>query len=192
MANTILRRKLVIPKPRIEITLFGSWEETMRVMGSLGRVVKQCSLKAQMKVCREIAQKVKGHLRNQDLGWRPLNPEYAERKEEAGFDSRTLIGAGTYYNNIDVWSNRQQKMAFVGVKKGIRTISVTGKRSKLDVATIAYIHEFGGRKIPKRALWNPTIQEIGGAQGIKAMYTRSLYYWLRMNKIPVESFRRIF
>jgi hypothetical protein len=45
---------------------------------------------------------------------------------------------------------------------------MNGKRSRLDIATIATIHEFSrGKRIPRRPLWNPTIKEMGSSKGIQ-------------------------
>jgi hypothetical protein len=193
MAGSILRKgSKVFQGPRVEVKLFGQWEDAMRVLATMGPVVKSGSIKAQIKVGKEIQRRVKAHLRNQDLGWRALDSDYAKRKDAAGLDSRILTAYGTYYNNIDVWQKGSQHLVMVGVKKGVRTWTIGGKRSKLDVATIAYIHEFGGSKVPRRALWNPTIQEMGGAAGVKKIFVKSLFYWMRMNRIPVKLLKRIF
>jgi len=173
--------------PRLEIKPLGNWNQTAKVLGGLGRNIKFASVKAQMKICTEIQKKVRAHLRNQDLGWKALNPEYAALKAEAGMDGRTLMGWGTYYDNITVMKEAWGSIVSVGVKKGVYTRNVNGQRSKLDVASIAVIHEFAsGRKFPRRPLWNPTIKEMGGAKGIQKMYINSLYYWLRMKGVPVS------
>lgn len=178
--------------PRIEIKLLGDWEKTIRILQNLSPKIKKSSVQAQLKVCRLIQKKVKAHIRNQDLGWKALNPSYAERKERLGLSFKTLMAYGTYYNSIDVWRKNGQPIVFVGVKKGIYTQTLSGKKSKIEVAVIAAIHEFAsGGKIPKRALWNPTIQEMGGAKGIKRLYVNSLMYWLRINGVPVKRIQNI-
>lgn len=179
--------------PRVEISLFGDWDKTIRIIQKLGPSIKQASIKAQLKVCKEIQKVVKAHLRNQDLGWKQLSPEYEAKKEQKGLDHRILMAWGTYYDSIEVWRKGNQHMVFVGVKKGIYTRDLQGRKSRLDVATIAAIHEFSsGKKIPRRALWNPSIREIGGIKGIQKMYLGSLTYWLRMAGVPVKQFQRLF
>lgn len=179
--------------PRIEFKLFGQWEETIRTLNKLSPAVKECSLIAQIKICTDICKRVKKHLKNQDLNWEPLSSDYSKRKSEAGLEGGTLIAYGTYYNNITTWQKGNQHLAFVGVKKGIYTKNLKGKRSKLDVATIAAVHEFSsGRIIPKRPLWNPTIREIGGVSGIKNMYVKHLVGSLRVRGIPVKAYFNIF
>jgi hypothetical protein len=178
---------------RIETKLFGQWAETIRMTQGLNSKIKKASIKAQFKVCREIQKKVKFHLRAQDLNWKPLNAEYKARKANKGLSGKTLMAYQTYYNSIDVWQPGRQHFVVVGVRRGIYTRTLTGKKSRMEVAVIAAIHEFSsGRRIPRRPLWNPTIREIGGAKGIKKMYINSLVYWLRMAKVPVKQFQRMF
>ena len=184
--NFITRSKL--PNLRLEVKPIGNWQKTIRTFQQLGPAVKRASIKAQLKVCNEIAKKVKAHLRNQDLGWKKLSPEYAQRKQELGLDHRILMAYGNYYHSIEVWQVGNRHMTFVGVKKGKYTQTLSGKRSSLDIATIATLHEFSrGKHFPRRPLWNPTITEIGGAAGIKKMYVNSLRYWLRKEGLPVEA-----
>lgn len=189
MAGTFLR---AVDTPRVEVKLFGRWEETIKMVQNLSPAIKIASIAAQMKVCNEILKRVRRHLRNQDLGWRPLSSRYSALKAESGLDGRTLIAHGTYYHAIQVWSKGIGHMVFVGVKKGTYGSTASGKKSKIDVARIATIHEFSsGRRIPRRPLWNPTIREIGGVGGIKKMYLNSLMYRLRLLGIPVKPFRRL-
>lgn len=179
--------------PRVEFKLFGQWSETIRVLNKLSPTVKECSLIAQMKICLEICKRVKKHLKNQDLNWEPLSESYSKRKSEEGLDTGILMAYGTYYNNITAWQKGNQHLAFVGVKKGIYTRELSGKRSRLDIATIAAVHEFSsGRRIPKRPLWNPTIREIGGVPGIKKLYVKHLVGSLRVRGIPVKAYFNIF
>ena len=171
----------------------GNWEETIRVINKMDPLIKECSIKAQLKICEEIKRIVKRHLKLQDLNWRPLSSAYEQRKEHQGVDGGILIAYSNYYNNIEAWTKGNQHLAFVGVKKGIYTRTISGKRSHIDVATIAAAHEFAtGRRLPKRPLWNPTIAEIGGTKGIKAMYVKHLVGMLRVRGIPVKQFQKIF
>jgi len=197
MARTFLN-KLNVPLnqgfiPRLQFKLFGQWDETIRTLNKLSPTVKECSLIAQTKICNEICKKVKGHLKNQDLNWEPLTDKYMKRKEEEGLSGDILMAWGNYYNNIQVWTVGNQHFVYVGVKRGIYTKDVRGKRSRIDVATIAMVHEFSsGIKLPRRPLWNPTIAEMGGALGLKKLYVKHLVGSLRVRGIPVKSFMNIF
>lgn len=179
--------------PRIEFKLLGQWDQTIRTIQKLSPSIKMASMIAQIKICKQICKKVKDHLRKQDLNWEPLSEEYAKRKDDAGLDGGILMRYGNYYNNIEVWQKGQQHFAFVGVRKGIYTRDLRGRRSRIDVATIAAIHEFStGRKIPRRPLWNPTIAEMGGSLGLKKLYVKHLVGSLRVRGIPVKAFFNVF
>lgn len=197
MARTFFN-KLNVPRKagtgqyQVKFKLFGQWDESIDILNRMGKEVKQASLKAQFKICQDIAKRVKKHIKNQDLNWQPLSPIYEQRKEAAGLSGRILEAYSNYYNNISVWSIGNQGYAYVGVKKGIYTRNLQGKRSTYDLATIAAIHELSqGKKIPRRPLWNPTIAELGGAPGLKKMFVSSLIGHLRSRGIPVKSFMNL-
>lgn len=180
-------------RPHLEISLFGDWAKVIKTLQRLSPDIKDASIKAQTKVAKEICKRVKAHLRNQDLSWEELSETYAAKKSEAGLDGRTLMAYKTYYDAIQTWTKGNQHMVFVGVKKGIYGRNLEGKRTKLEVAAYAAIHEFSsGRRIPKRPLWNPTIKELGGAKGIKKMYLGSLLAHLRLKGIPITEYRNLF
>lgn len=177
---------------QITFKLFGQWAETIDVINKLGPSIKAGSIKAQMKICQDIAKRVKKHIKLQDLNWQPLSEVYAERKAAAGLSGNTLEAYENYYNNITVWTVGTQGYVLVGVKKGLYTKNLSGRRSKYDIATIAAIHELSqGRKIPRRPLWNPTIAEMGGAPGLKAKFISHLVGALRVKGIPVKPFMNL-
>lgn len=172
--------------PQIKFELFGQWGRAMRIFAKLGPDVKQSSINAQTKVADEIVKRVKGHLRNQDLGWKRLDPDYAARKAEAGVSGKTLMAYKKYYESIKTWTSGSRSLVMIGVKRGIYTRTLGGKRSRLEVATIAALHEFStGKRLPRRPLWNPTIAEMGGAAGMKKIYLTALVWHLRRRGIPV-------
>mgnify|MGYP001068204888 CR=1 FL=1 len=178
--------RLVKKGQPISFELFGDWDKALRTFSKLGPVVKESSLAAQLKVGKEIVKIVKGHLRNQDLGWAKLDAIYAKRKSAAGLSGKILMSYKTYYDNIKVWQPGNRSLVLIGVKKGIYTKQLNGKRSRLDVATIAAIHEFSsGKRLPRRQLWNPSITQMGGVPGIKKMFILSLVWHLRKAGIPV-------
>jgi hypothetical protein len=177
---------------RIEVKPVGKLDQVIRQVNRLGPDVKEASIKAQKKVANEIAKIVKAHIRNQDLGWAPLSEEYAMRKDIYGLNSKTLWAYGNYYRAIEVWKPGNTSIVNVGVRKGKYTKTPSGKRSRLEIARIAAIHEFSsGKKIPRRPLWNPTIKQLGGARGLQKMYINSLIYHLRMKGIPITQFRNL-
>jgi hypothetical protein len=180
--------KLAHQNSRIKVQFFGQWEEAIRTLNRLGPNIKEASIAAQMGVMNDIKNRVKGHLRNQDIPEmtsKPYNDQYAKAKKELGRDPRFLMSSGTYYRSIQVWKVGTFNFAFVGVRNGIKTKSLTGNASRLDVARIAYMHEMGGKHLPRRPLWNPTIREMGGANGIKDLFVQHLYLKLRRKKVPI-------
>jgi len=184
---------LVNANSRIKVELFGQWDEAIRVMQRLDPEIKEASVKAQMQIMEQVKKAVKAHLRNQDIPEmvsKPYNAKYAEAKVDAGRDSRFLLSWGTYYRSIEVWRTGNFHFAYVGVRNGIKTRALSGKAARLDVARIAYIHETGGKKVPRRPLWNPTIKEMGGANGFKEAFVEYLHKNLRKKKIPIVKFSK--
>lgn len=173
--------------PKITFKLFGDWDGAIRSLNKLSPIIKECSLKAQLKLCKEIRDKVKAHLVNQDLGWPKLSKRYSQRKGQKGLDGRTLISYAEYYHSIQTWQVGNQHLTMVGVKSGIYTRTLSGRKSKLQVAQIAAIHEFSrGKRIPRRPLWNPTIREMGGVKGLKAMFIKHLFNNMRRNGVQIS------
>lgn len=180
------------PGGKLQIKLLNNFEQTIKVINKLSPEIKRCSIKAQLKVCQVIEKAVKTHLLNQDLNWRKLSSKYAKRKRAKGRDSRTLLSTLTYYNSITTWQPGNQHVVMVGVKSGIYTRGLNGKKSRLEVAKIAALHEFStGKRLPKRPLWNPTIAQLGGSTGIKKLYVKHLVATLRRNGIPIKTFMRL-
>lgn len=178
---------------RLKIRLMGDWQKTLRTFSRLGPEIKEASIKAQFKVSKEIEKAVKKHLLYQDIpGWAPLNQKYLQRKKNKGRDGRTLISLGTYYHAITTWQIGNQNTVIVGVKTGIYTKDLRGRNSKLDVAKIAILHEFStSSKLPRRPLWNPTIQEFGGPIGIRNSIQKSFIGILRKKGIPIKKYQNI-
>lgn len=177
----------------LQFKLYGDWDKTIRILNKLSPTIKRVSLEAQLKVCDKIKDKVKKHLVNQDLGWKKLSSKYKKAKLNRGLDGRTLIAWAEYYHAIESWTVGSQHLAFVGVKNGSYTKKLNGKKSKYSIAKIAAIHEFSsGKKVPRRALWKPTLQEMGGSVGIKALYIKHLIGKLRVKGIPIKDIKNMF
>jgi hypothetical protein len=167
------------PSSGINFKLTGNWNDAIAKLSGLDVNIKAACLKAQIVVGKKVVEKVKGHLRRQDLGWPRLNTKYKRRKIKKGLDPRTLISTRTYLDNIDMWSRKNGWHLFVGVKKGVFSRNANGKKNRIDVATIASYHEFARTKKRKRPLWNPTFQELGGSRGIRKIYLNEIERNLR-------------
>lgn len=180
------------PSSGINFKLTGDWNDAIRKLSSLDVNIKTACMKAQVVVGKKVIDKVKHHMRHQDLGWPKLNTKYKRRKIKKGFDPRTLISTRTYLSNIDMWSRKNGWHLFVGVRKGVFSRNINGKKNKVDVATIATYHEFARKKKKKRPLWNPTFRELGGTKGIRNIYVEEIerglknkgygYYLRRLRK----------
>jgi len=175
--------------PNMQVKLFGDWEKAVVAIQKMGPAVKEAGLKSQMRIANMIVTRVKAHIKNQDLHWKPLSHSYAEKKEREGLNEWTMFAYGNYYRAIKAWTVGSQNMVLIGVRRGLQTQSLSGRKSKMEIANIAVVHEFSsGRRIPKRPLWNPTIAELGGAKGLKALFVKHLVSHLRVRGIPVKQY----
>lgn len=176
--------------PRFKTTLFGDWEKTIKTLNRLSPDIKSASVRAQLRVGNIIKDKVKAHMINQDLGWAPLSRKYAKAKQMAGADPRTLLAWANYYNNIKAWQVSNQHLIMIGVRAGVYTQTLKGRRSKIDIASIAFIHEFSsGRRVPRRPLWNPTIAEMGGSRGIRDLFKKHFQATMRRRGISFKDIK---
>lgn len=169
--------RIIKTVPKIKFKPFGDWEGVSRALNNLSPKIKAAVVEAQHKVAIKILKKVQGHLIKQDLGWKPLNKKYKAHKATNDVDTRTLLARWTYFKNIKTWHRKNGWDVFIGVKSGVYGRRPNGKKNKLDVATIAAIHEFSQKH--RRPLWKPTIQELGNKQGIKKLYIDELEKSLR-------------
>lgn len=158
---------------------FGDWAGAVRVFSRLSPEIKVACIRAQEKVGATILKKVKAHLLKQDLPWRPLNKRYKRSKAKGGWDTRILLATHSYYDNINMWKRSNGWYVFVGVKKGVYGKTMSGKKTAIDIATIAYIHEFSQKAKRRRPLWNPVIREMGNTPGLKAEFIKRLKTELR-------------
>lgn len=156
-----------------------NWDTVLRKLARLEPEIKQCSLRAQKSLANDILKKVLSHLIKQDLKWRKLSKKYKERKRTNDLDERILLATHSYFSSITVWTRKNGWQAFVGVPKGVYGKTPEGKKSSLDISTIATIHEFSKNPKRRRPLWNPTIREMGNTTGLKNRYTKLLLKELR-------------
>lgn len=188
-----MAKKFLAPDRVMTFSLTGEWDKALKIFKNIGPAVKVASLYAQRKIAEDAKKRVLGHLINQDLGWKALSSKYLQEKAKTAADTRMLMAYHRYYSSIEVWQNTSQQVVYVGVKRGKYTYSVWDhRRSRIDIAQIAAIHEFSkGRKIPRRPLWNPSIAEMGGEKGIKDKFVKHLVGKLRVMGIPVKQFQTL-
>jgi len=157
------------------------FDDAKRYMSNLHNNIVEEIGKATAKNVRLAEDTVRGHLRSQDLSWKPLSPDYAEakartragkrsyfrgarrgrraarRKGGKRLSEKTLIATSQYFNSItsEIISPYE---AGVGVARRKRY------KGGEKIANIALVHEYGSKdgKIPARPLWRPTADEIAG------------------------------
>jgi hypothetical protein len=155
MSNRLER----VPIPTIQIKKVGDWGKAEYKLSALPLALRTSALWAQRKIAEKLVKIVKGHIDAQDLGWDPkANPDLSN-------DPRVLVDQGLYRNNISTWQEGYQR--YIGVKKHITNTQ------GVPVYRYAALHEFlsynGG---PYRALWGPSIEELGGTSGMSSEMSR--------------------
>lgn len=162
---------------RVEFKKIGDWKKVQRHIDKLNLNLSSSITWGERKVGERLVKIVKGHLRNQDLSWDPLSTETVWKKKG---DARILIWTNAYLDGIKTWQESGKR--FIGVKKGT-THPITGE----EVSKIAQIHEFksynGG---PFRALWGPSLEEIGGTAGVRRIILEVIYKKLKNLGYPIS------
>jgi hypothetical protein len=151
-----------LPSPEVTIGTFGDWAGVTAELNRLPATLKSSALYGQRKAAEKLLKIVKGHIDNQDLNWAPLiRPDLSN-------DPRILVDNETYRNNIKTWQVGGQR--FVGVKRDV--INTRGQ----FVWMVAALHEFksynGG---PFRGLWTPSVEEMGGAAGVRDIIGKVIF-----------------
>ncbi|MHA2429220.1 MAG: hypothetical protein ACXADB_14455 [Candidatus Hermodarchaeia archaeon] len=94
---------------------------------------------------------VKGHIKKQDLPWKPLKPITIQLK---GHDT-IYVHTIDYYNKI---RSQLRPMDNDGISL---TVAPRGKHvSGLDMQVLARMLEYGTSKMPARPLWRPSYEEV--------------------------------
>lgn len=140
--------------------LKGPWKRVIKKLNNLQKDLETELKKTLAQAAEEVESVAVGHLRNQDLGWKPLTKAYEDRKRRVkgkgsrALSEKILIATGTYFQSIT--SYIEGFNAFIGVKRG-----VAREKDGTDIVDIANIHESKEKrtKIPRRPLWEPTFEE---------------------------------
>lgn len=166
--------------PYIRISVIGNWQGEMRKMRMLAPDIYSSALWGQEKAARKLVKIVKGHLINQDLkDWTQLSEKTLKRKT----DWRILIDSETYLNNIKAF--RKGYVYYAGVKRGVT------QPNGIETARVAAIHEFRSlatKGAPRRPLWAPSIEEMGGAKGIRNIVIKAIAAKLAMRGWRLKRF----
>ena len=99
------------------------------------------------------------NIESQKIQWKPLNPEYKERKGLLGLDTRILIATGEYLSNVQIRSIYKTGKATRHVGVDSRTIH---SQSKLKMSDLAIIQEYGSSdgRIPARGHYSKTWEQV--------------------------------
>lgn len=154
----------------IVIKKIGSWDSTIRAIGSLGPKVKDAAKKSQRRLANEMKNAIINHIYAQDLKWAPLRPSTSKRKNNK---NRYMIymDTETYINSITIIAKGDT--VSVGIKKGQ---PYKGKKDRsITVDQVAMWMEFGTARAEARPLWQPTIEEFGGAKGLRDKIAFDIY-----------------
>lgn len=141
--------------PTISFTPFGDWDRARIMVKAMPATIRRSMMYGQEKAVRKLAKIVKAHISSQDLS---VFSQYPKKKISEHGSNRLLIDSATYWESINVWQS--QYTFYVGVKAGL--IEPNGN----EIAKVASWLETGTRNIPARPVWGPSIEEMGGMQGI--------------------------
>lgn len=148
----------------------GDWNGAIRFLGELGHLVEPTAKTAINKEAEGLKTRILAHIFAQDLPWAPLSPNTIKRKK-GPTKNKIYLDTTTYIDAIRVW--REGSFTTVGIRKG--TTYRNRKDRSVTVDQVAIWMEFGTRKAPARPLWNPSINEAGGARGIRDRVARALF-----------------
>lgn len=163
----------------------GDWRGVIQFFDKMGIEVKKKTIQAQFDICKKLRQKVVGHILAQDLQWATLSRSTQKNKRE----NKTLIYIDTelYLNSIKVWKDGNG--AYVGIKKGTVYKRKTGA---VNLERVAIWMEYGTHKQPARPVWGPSMQELGGKEGIRDFVVDAIFRrlkWLAKGK-PLKVTRK--
>ena len=156
----------------LTVKKIGDWNGAIRFCSSMGYEVRKKAEKAQWDICKKLKQIVIAHLLAQDLNWEPLSRKTRQNKKEN--KNLILIDTEIYLDNIKVW--KESGAARVGVKKGV--LYKRGDNT-ISLERVAILNEFGTSRVPARPLWNPSIEELGGEEGIRDFVASAIYRRLK-------------
>jgi hypothetical protein len=161
---------------RVEFKKTGDWDVVENHIKNLDINLKSSITWGERKVGEKLVKIVKNHIKNQDLDWDPLAESTLWKKKG---NNNILRWTDTYLNSIKTW--QIQGIRYVGVERGV-THPINGE----EIAKIANIHEFrsynGG---PNRALWMPSLDELGGKKGIRNIIMEVIYKKLKNLGYPI-------
>lgn len=162
---------------KVQAKRVGNWEKAIQFYSKLGFDIRDSVKRAQKEEVTELKKAIVRAIVTQKYAgtskWPALKPTTTYRKK----DNKNMIYMDTekYVNSIMV--RVEGSVASVGFRKGV-TYKRRGGRS-VTLEQVARWMEYGTRRQPARPLWGPSIQERGGARGIRDRVTDKLFRKLR-------------
>lgn len=103
--------------------------------------------------------KLISNIESQSISWKPLNPQYKERKGLLGLDTRVLIATGEYLSSIQI------RRVYKGNNKTQRHVGVDSRathKGGLKMSELAIIMEYGTSdgRIPARSHYSKTWEQV--------------------------------
>lgn len=146
----------------IKVNQTGNWNGLLRAFRDMGFDINTAARNGQQEAAKKLIKIVKGHIINQDLPWPKLN----EHTKNAKNSSDILIDTRLYFESINYWW--ENKTIKAGVKRGLHY------PSGVEISNVAAMLEFGTSKMPDRPVWGPSLEEIGGKEGLRDIVAESI------------------
>lgn len=148
----------------------GNWEGTLRMLKNLGYDVTDAYRKSQTDFAKSLRDRVIQHIKAQDLHWASLSPLTKLRKNQKN-RNKIYVDTETYLKSIMILKDGNN--ISVGLKRGQ---PYKGRKDRsVTVDQVAMWMEFGTSKAPARPLWQPSIEEMGGAKGFRDKIASDIY-----------------
>ena len=149
---------------RLQFKPFGDWNGATWKITKLPVSIKQAVMDGQEAAGNKLIKIVRKHIIAQDL---PSFSQYPKvRPAHLSGVSDLLIDSTNYLQSLAVW--RKQSVLYVGVKSSAR------EPNGVETARVAFWLETGTKTIPARPVWEPSIGEIGDADGLNKIVQKKL------------------
>jgi hypothetical protein len=138
----------------MSVKFTGNYDKTKSFVDNLDSSIKKGLDLSIKKVGLKAESMAVKHMRDQDLGWKPLSQRYLARTLKFNKSEKTMISTEGYWHAIT--TKKTDKGVFIGVLKGEKN------EDGNEIAKYAAINEFGStaRNIPARPLWQPVLSEL--------------------------------
>lgn len=146
--------------------LTGDWDKLNNLFKGLKQAFDKAGKETLQKLAMEGEKFAVKAIKNQSLGWVPLDPKYLARKIGKGESNKIYVATSSYYQSITSWVSKGK--GYVGVRRMVKERDSSGRyvkggsQSNNLIADIANILEYGSpaRGIPARPLWRPTAEFV--------------------------------